>query len=115
MDVVWMAKLRTVKILKNNKGQSVVEYILLLSVIVSISYIIYHNRRFQAFARGDAGFFASMKKGISYSYRYGRDVNTASNYDNQMNFEYQSSGHDTYFNSQEGQSRFFMGLKEYKN
>lgn len=57
MDVVWMAKLQTPVLLKNKKGQSVVEYILLLAVLSSIGYSFYNNRAFKEFIRGDAGLF----------------------------------------------------------
>lgn len=47
-----MAKLQTSVLLKNKKGQSVVEYILLLAVISSIGYSFYNNRAFKDFIKG---------------------------------------------------------------
>ena len=108
-----MAKSFNLRILKNNLGQTAVEYILLLAVISSLSYTFYNNKRFKNFLAGKDGMFASMKKGISYSYRYGLEYtqDVAGVYDEKMGFEYKTNAHDTYF--QEGKSRFFTGADAY--
>ena len=113
MDVVRMEKSFNLGILKNNIGQSAVEYILLLAVISSLSYTFYNNKKFKSFLAGKDGMFATMKKGISYSYRYGVEYSqdVAGSYDEKMQFEYTTNAHDTYF--KEGNSRFFTGADAY--
>ena len=108
-----MAKLQTPVLLKNKKGQSVVEYILLLAVISSIGYSFYNNRAFKNFLRGDVGLFANLRKRMEYSYRYGREMNGDVNHADAMGFQYQTNKHDTYFNSNSGSSRFFTGVDPY--
>ena len=108
-----MAKLQTPVLLKNKKGQSVVEYILLLAVISSIGYSFYNNRAFKEFIRGDIGLFANLRKRMEYSYRCGREVGPDVDHAEAMGFQYQSNKHDTYFNKKTGTSRFFSGLEPY--
>ncbi|MBC7428646.1 MAG: hypothetical protein H7336_08555 [Bacteriovorax sp.] len=108
-----MAKLQDSNILKNNKGQSVVEYILLLAVISSIGFTFYNNRKFKEFIGGKSGFFSELRKGTEYSYRYGRPFNAEVDYDEAMGFKYSSNKHDTYYNKKSGRSRFFAGIDEY--
>ena len=108
-----MAKLQTPVLLKNIKGQSVVEYILLLAVISSIGYSFYNNRAFKEFIRGDVGLFANLRKRMEYSYRYGREMNADVDHADAMQFQYQTNKHDTYFNTTTGNSRFFTGLEPY--
>ncbi len=113
MDVVWVGKSINLRLLRNNLGQSVVEYILLLAVISSLGYTFYNNKRFKAFIKGNDGMFATMKKGMGYSYRYGLEYKTEIPIDEKMSFNYQSNKHDTYLNPQDEKSRFFAGSKPY--
>jgi hypothetical protein len=108
-----MAKSFSLRLLRNNLGQSAVEYILLLAVITSLGYTFYNNKKFKDFLRGKDGMFATMKKGMSYSYRYGLSLNKDTPFDEKAEFDYQTNKHDTYMNPSEPQSRFFIGTKEY--
>jgi len=108
-----MAKLQCLKILKSAKGQGVVEYILLLAVVASITFIVFKDKNFKAFIKGDSGMFATMKRGMMYSYRYGRDLQTAENYDAAMGFEYTTNQHDQYLNKARNESHYFMGAEPY--
>jgi len=108
-----MAKLQNIIFLRNAKGQSAVEYILLLAVLSSIGYSFYNTRRFKDFVGGRTGFFVALKKGMEYSYRYGRDLNVDVDYDAAMSFDYNTNKHDTYYNLKESQSRFFTGVEPY--
>ncbi len=101
------------KVLKNQSGQTVVEYLLLLAVIVSLGGAILSNRRFKNILAGNQGVFATMKKGMVYSYRYGREYDSTTSLDEAMSFEYTSSKHDTFMNRQSSESRFFMGVTKY--
>ena len=108
-----MAKSFSFRLLRNNLGQSAVEYILLLAVLSSLGYTFYNNKKFKDFLKGKDGMFASMKKGMSYSYRYGVDLKPGTPYDEKLDFDYQTRNHDTYFNSDENQSHFFAGFEAY--
>ena len=93
-----------------NEGQSVVEYILLLAVLGTISISILGSSRFKDFMGSDSAFFLALKKYQEYSYRHGSpgydDVSTTD-----------SGGlHELYINpsSPKGRStRFFMPLSKY--
>jgi len=108
-----MAKLQIPRILRSKKGQSVVEYILLLAVLSSLAFAVFNNRRFKDFMGGEKGFFLSLRKGIEYSYRYGRPVSPDEDVDASLSYEYQSKEHDTYYNKKETKSRFFGGITAY--
>ncbi len=108
-----MAKLQVSHILKSNRGQSVVEYILLLAVLSSLAFSVFNNRRFKDFLGGEKGFFLSLRKGIEYSYRYGRAMSADEDVEDALSFEYQTNKHDTYFNPKENKSHFFGGTSAY--
>lgn len=108
-----MAKLQNIVFLKNSKGQSVVEYILLLAVLSSIVFGVLNNKKFKELVNGNQGLFDSLRKRMEYSYRYGRQLDSEVNHDEAMEFSYQTNKHDTYFNKKENQSRFFSGLEPY--
>lgn len=92
----------------DQNGQSVVEYILLLAVITALSYSLYSNPRFKKFF-GERGFFEAMRTRISFTYRYGLDGNS------DTDFEYNSNKHQTYLNEGKNSSRFFAPAQEYGN
>ena len=108
-----MAKLQNSDLLRNSKGQSVVEYILLLAVISSLTFALYNSRNFKEFIKGDVGFFDAIRKRMEYSYRYGRELDADVDYDQAMSFDYGSNKHDTYYNAKENSSRFFAGQDVY--
>jgi hypothetical protein len=99
------------KILRNKKGQSAVEYILLLAVISGIGFAAFHNPRFKNFLSGRDGVFAMMRAGMAYSYHYGRENK---NTDPLPTVNYSDGKtHDTYYNRTDSASRFFMGNSKY--
>jgi hypothetical protein len=109
MDVVWMDKFLLDKTVANTKGQSVIEYILLLSVIAGLGSAVMNNKKFKGFLSGKDGMFLTMKKGMAYSYRYGIEYNNGMVYD----FDYSSPKHPTYMNAEAGSSHFFTNGKKY--
>lgn len=111
MDVVWVAKFKN-NYLLNTRGQSVVEYILLLAVLSALGFTVFNNARFKDFMAGK-GFFENIRKGMEYSYRYGRELKSASDYERGSTFEYTSYSHDSYYNTEKDQSRFFTGVNKY--
>ncbi len=115
MDVVRLDKFKEhflLKSFKPNEGQSAVEYIMLLAVISALTFTVMNNTRFKDFVKG-RGLFESMIKGIEYSYRYGRDLKNPDDYQRGMNFEYKSKEHDTYWNNEQNDTRFFTGTGKY--
>ena len=112
-----MAKLQSSVFLRsslgNSKGQSAVEYILLIAVIASISIAVLKNKKFTAFMNGNTGLFVTLKQGMEYSYRYGRELKDDVDFDEAMNFKYQTNKHDTFYNPKENKSRFFSGQDPY--
>jgi len=108
-----MAKLQNSVFLSNSKGQSAVEYILLLAVLSSLIVGVLNNKQFKNLVNGNEGLFVSLRNRMEYSYRYGRELNSDVDLDAAMDFNYQTNKHDTYFNSKENQSRFFSGLEAY--
>ena len=108
-----MAKLQNIIFLKDSKGQSAVEYILLLAVLSSIGYAFYQNKNFKDFIKGEKGLFASLEKRMEYSYRYGRELDENVDLEEAMAFKYQTNKHDTYYDAKVNQSRFFSGLEPY--
>lgn len=103
----------TYKVLKTKTGQSTVEYILLLAVIVGLGVTIFNNKKFKDLLAGKDGLFLSFRKGMEYSYRYGRMQQTNAEYTQGMAFEYTDTKHDTYFNSGLGQTHFFLPTTKY--
>ncbi len=108
-----MAKLKIYFILKNQSGQSAVEYILLLAVLSALSFSVLNNAAFKDFMAGNSGLFLSIRKGMEYSYRYGVPVSPETNLDEARDFDLQSNKHDLYFNTKENASRFFSGTEPY--
>jgi len=110
MDMVWMAKFIFHKILKQNNGQSAVEYILLLAVISALTFTVFKSARFQQLFNGRAGLFANMREGMVYSYRYGLEYKAGN--PTSLSSDYSSNAHDTYAQNN-GESRFFASKGAY--
>jgi hypothetical protein len=108
-----MAKLQNLVFLKNSQGQSVVEYILLLAVLSTLTFGLMNNKRFKGLIKGDRGLFVSLRHRMEYSYRYGRELNSDVDIEDAMSFKYQTNKHDTYYNEKENLSRFFSGQDPY--
>ena len=90
---------------QNELGQSLVEYILLLVVVASLSLVVFKNPKFKSFFGEDSDFFTIIRSRMEYSYRHGSEGSTdESNYTNQ---------HDTYKKSNAAISRFFSPEASY--
>lgn len=108
-----MAKFQIYFFLKNRDGQSTVEYILLLAVLVSLSFVVLNNAAFKDFIAGNSGLFLTIRKGVEYSYRYGIPANSDTDFEGARDFDLQTNEHALYYNSKEGASRFFTGPDPY--
>ena len=89
MDLVWMEN-KKLSILNSSSGQSTVEYILVLLVVVSLGYTVFKSKAFEELFGENSSLFAALKVRIEYSYRHGLSGSTDnSNYTN---------SHDSYLN-----------------
>lgn len=104
-----MADIKTFKV--DQKGQSVVEYLLLLVVIVSIGFSVYNSKPFKDFVGPNSSYFNHLKKGMEYSYRYGVSFDNNTDYETAMEYDYSNNQHPTYLNADEGISRFFTTVE----
>ena len=96
-----------IKVKKLDNGQSTVEYILLLAVVVSLVITILNSDIVKSYIGKDSQVMANMRKNLEYSYRHGLGRAGSTEEDN---FDY-SGNHNTYYNNQVGKTHFF-GLKE---
>jgi len=97
-------------ILKDNKGQSALEYILLLMVVVSLSATVFKSDAFKNFMGPDSVYFEALRKRFEYTYRFGSPPipGTAEGDSNAY-----STRHDNYYNTTRGQTRFFTPVESY--
>jgi Tfp pilus assembly protein PilE len=89
----------------NQRGQTMIEYILLLVVVVSLAGAFLSSDTYKKFVGKDSLLMQKLVRQMSYSYRHGRQGEVdLSNY---------SSDHETYYNRDEGKSRFFTPVEVY--
>ncbi len=108
--MVWNRKQRTFGlqiIAADARGQSAVEYILMLAVVASLAATVLNSQMFKDLFGSDSKVFAKFARKIEYTYRHGVNGNLDTNSQNPPF----GSAHDTYFKG--GQSRFFMPKKSY--
>lgn len=83
----------------NNRGQTVVEYILLLAVVVFVSMAIFRSSYMQDFFGEDGAFATAYRTELEYSYRFAIGGRGG------INVQFSSPNHPSYKNA--GQTRFF--------
>lgn len=108
MVMVWMDDKRK-NLFLNDRGQTAVEYILLLSVISVLTFSVINSKKFKDFMGPDSSFFAAIRSQIEFTYRHGY-ANRSENDKTDNNY---SSNHETYYNSDQGKTRFFTGGESY--
>ncbi|WP_196801756.1 hypothetical protein [Bacteriovorax sp. BSW11_IV] len=90
---------------KKQAGQSTVEYILLLSVLVTLGMTIFRSQPFLKLFGPNSQVFDILRRKVEYSYRHGVDgVN--------LNVNGYAGAHDTY-DLESGEKRFFTPIKTY--
>lgn len=57
-------------VLKNNSGQSTIEYVLLLAVVVTFMTTIWNSKVYKDFLGEDSEFFNGIAKKIEHNYQY---------------------------------------------
>ncbi|MDD0854557.1 hypothetical protein HBN50_15705 [Halobacteriovorax sp. GB3] len=91
----------------DQKGQSTVEYILVLVVVIAIGATVFKSNAFKQLFGDNSNLFASLRSQFEYSYRHGSPGTdaTTSVYGNEQ--------HETYYDPISGESRFFTPREEY--
>jgi Flp pilus assembly pilin Flp len=90
-------------VLRKQDGQTVVEYILLLAVAVSLVMTFYNSDTYRKLFGNQGSIGKAMKDETEFSYRhaYGKNGSPADLP------PYQGNNHPSYFNQESGQTRFF--------
>ncbi len=96
--------------MKNNKGQSLVEYILLLVVIAFIAVGIFKGTSIGEMFGKNSKFFKYAKHQLEYTYRHGNNY-TGGIEGIEDNSNYQTFHHT--YTKESGESRFFGPIEEY--
>ena len=91
--------------MNNNKGQSLVEYILLLGMLLMIGVSIFKSDTFKNIFGEDSQLFSVLRKQFEYEYRHGlsgRDDGTNESYGGE---------HESFYSK--GKTRFFSPDEPY--
>ncbi len=94
-------------VINNDKGQSIVEYIMLMGVVLVLVLTVIKNEKFQEIMGPNSTIVNGMRDSMMYSYRHGRPG--LSSLDNST----YSGNHDTYTNGDGSGSRFFSNDEPY--
>lgn len=96
------------KIVKNEKGQSTVEYILLLVVVLVFVNTVIRSDTFQQFFGDNSTFFQTIATGMSRNYRYATKIP-----ESDVIGESPVQAHPSYSQNGGSESRFFVIATEY--
>ena len=96
--------------INNQEGQTAVEYILLMAVVVSLASTVFQSDIFQKNLGPEGEIFVFFRSYMENGYRHGFEYNKDFDYE----FEDRDQGlHPTYFNYKTSKSRFFSPLTRY--
>jgi len=90
------------------KGQSTVEYVLLLALVMFLVSTVIRSPRFQEYFGENSAFFTMLKDRMEYSYRYTQLGNRAGSGREDIN---DPKNHDSY--AKDGSSRFATSAEPY--
>jgi hypothetical protein len=93
-------------LVENESGQSMVEYIMLLGVVLILTFSVIQSNRFKDFFGDQSPVLNALRDRMVYSYRHGT-------FGNEDTTDYNTGDHDTYKVPGENSSRFFSSLEEY--
>lgn len=93
------------------RGQAIIEYILLMAIIVSLSTTILNGPEFKKYL-GDSVFFKEVKKAMAFSYRYAHGL-PGSHEDYAFDPASLSRHHNSYYNKKKADSHFAIGTTRY--
>ena len=97
-----MGSKKQTNFLKNQLGQSTVEYVLLLAVVLSVFFTVFRSRTFQDFFGEDSSFFNAIAQKMRLDYRYGTNVSADEDIGSGI-----SNNHPTFSQPDGSVSRFF--------
>ena len=108
------------KLWRETKGQSTVEYVLLLSVVMLLILVVLRTPAFKNFLGKDSPFFRLLKYRFVYTYCYAGDglISPISvsppKKCHEPGYDYGTvTSHQSYSNTTTGESRFFSGKEKY--
>jgi|SaaInlStandDraft_2_1057019.scaffolds.fasta_scaffold365943_1 hypothetical protein len=93
-------------LVSNESGQSMVEYIMVLGVVLILTFSVLQSERFKDFFGSQSPVLQALRLRMMYSYRHGT-------FGQEDSTDYNSGTHDTYKVPDENNSRFFTTLEEY--
>lgn len=91
-------------VVKNERGQTMVEYMLLLAVAVSLFVTFYHSQTFRRLFGSTGAIGKKIKNENEFAYRHAFTKNRPPN---PYPVTRDGSKHPSYFNGETGQTRFF--------
>lgn len=95
-------------IVLNKRGQSTVEYILLLSVVVSLIYVVINSTRFKELMGEGGTLGTNMRLESEWHYRFAKPRNGLT-----TTWSGTSADHPSYWNSARGATHFIGPLQPY--
>lgn len=93
----------------SNKGQTVVEYILLMAVIATVTLGVLNNSTMMSFVKEDGEFFEQLRDYMSYNYRHAGPRSAGMS---GAGGSY-TGRHHSYFNTGRNNGRFFYSEDAY--
>jgi hypothetical protein len=96
--------------LKNKDGQSVLEYILLMAVVVSIGMAVFKSKVFTDFMGPNSVYFETLKRNFEFTYRYG---SPPTGLEDPAEGNAYSNRHESYYNGITNETRFFTPIETY--
>ena len=95
----------------NNKGQSAVEYILLISMATALVYSVLTSRKFKELFGKESNFLEKIRGNLEYSYRHTHPPRVGGG--GADNFNYTRRSHKSYYNQEKGVTRFYGLVEKY--
>ena len=89
---------------KFEEGQSIIEYLMLMAVIVSLSAVIYRSSTFKNYMGDNSLFFRALRDRMQFSYQYALPGS------GKVNSSY-GQDHKSYVEN--GETRFFTPAEKY--
>lgn len=94
--------------MRNQRGQTMVEYILLLAVVVSLVLTFYRSSLFQSLFGAEGRWAVMIKTKSEFAYRHGSPKGQAVSRDTR-----DGANHPSYFNRERGDTHFFSSRYAY--
>lgn len=93
----------------SKKGQTVVEYILIMGVVTTVAVSVINSDAFKRLLGKDSEVFSQYGSYIQYSYRHAHPGSG----DMSVDDDYANQGHRSYVDPATNESRFFTPLEPY--